>query len=47
MTSVLYANCEGVLPFFIGIHIDVKELLKRLALTRKSAINLLLAGKRY
>ena len=46
MTSVLYANCGSILLLFIGVHIDAKKSLKRLAFTRRSEINLLLTSKR-
>ena len=45
LTLVLYADYFSVLPLFIGVHIDVKKSLKRLAFTRKSEINLLLTSK--
>ena len=46
LTLVLHANCGSILPLFIGVHIDAKKSLKRLAFTGKSEINLLLTGKR-
>ena len=45
MTSVLYVNCDSVLPLFISTHINAKKSLKRLVFTQKSEIILLLASK--
>ena len=45
LTSVLYANCGSVLRLFIGVHIDAKKSLNRLAFIQKSEINLLLTSK--
>ena len=45
LTSVLYANCGSLLPLFIGLLIDAKKSLKRLAFTQKSERNILLTRK--
>ena len=45
LTSMLYANCDSVLPFFIVVYSGARKSLKRLAFTRMSEMKLLLTSK--
>ena len=45
LTLVLYANGGIVRPLFIGVHLEAKKSLNRLALVRKSEINLPFTNK--
>ena len=45
LTLVLYANGGIVLPLFIGVHIEAKKSLNRLALVQKSETNLPFTNK--
>ena len=42
---VLYANGGNVLPLFIGVHIEAKKSLNRLALVQKFKTNLPFTNK--
>ena len=45
LTLVLYANGGIVLPLFIGVYIEAKKSLNRLALVQKSETNLPFTNK--
>ena len=45
LTLVLYADGGILLPLFIGVYIEAKKLLNRLALAKKSETNLPFTNK--